>query len=257
MNPCGKRSRPARSADWRVEHQGSSIVLARPGEPEHIEAEWFGDRYWRELDLIVGEAPGRGAVLFVRRGTRNWALRHYRRGGAVARLTADRYLWTGLERTRPFREWRLVRNLHDAGLPVPNPVAAHVSRSGLTYRGDIITERIADTRSLASAMAAGRIDAGAWEAVGTTLRRFHDRGVDHADLNAHNVLLDAGMRVFLVDFDRGAVRTGGSGWKRRNLRRLRRSVDKIARSCGGEFGEPAWRRLLRGYGSASFRHRGK
>ena len=250
MNLRGRQPQSAGSADWQVERQGSSAVLFRRGEPEPIVTEWFRDRYWRKRSLVVGEEPGRGAVLFVRRGERTWVLRHYRRGGAVARLTADRYLWTGLERTRPFREWRLLRRLHEGGLPVPSPVAAHVRRGGLTWRGDIITERIADTRSLASAMTAGGIDAGAWEAVGATLRRFHDRGVDHADLNAHNVLLDAGMRVFLVDFDRGAVRTGAR-WKRRNLDRLRRSLDKIARTGGGAFEEPDWDRLLRGYGSAA------
>ena len=245
-----KQGRPADGPDWQVERAGSSAVLLRRGEPAPIVAEWFRDRYWRERNLVVGEEPGRGAVLFVRRGAWTWALRHYRRGGAVARLTADRYLWTGLDRTRAFREWRLLRDLHDEGLPVPRPVAAHVRRSGMTWRGDIITERIAETRSLASAMTAGRIDAGAWEAIGSTLRRFHDRGVDHADLNAHNVLLDAGMQVFIVDFDRGAVRTGAT-WKRRNLSRLRRSLDKIARTGGGSFGGPDWDRLLRGYGSGA------
>ena len=245
-----KHGRSPDGPDWRVEQAGSSAVLFRRGEPEPIVTEWFRDRYWRERNLVVGEVPGRGAVLFVRRGERTWALRHYRRGGAAARLTADRYLWTGLERTRPFREWRLLRRLYEERLPVPRPVAAHVRRSGLTWRGDIITERIADTHSLAAAMTAGGIDAGVWEAVGATLRRFHDRGVYHADLNAHNVLLDKGMQVFLVDFDRSAVRTGAS-WKQRNLDRLRRSLDKIARTGGGAFEEPDWGRLLRGYGSAA------
>ena len=248
-----RRRRQGQSADgphWQVEREGSSFVLCRRGEPEPIVPEWFRDRFWRERNLVVGEVPGRGAVLFVRRGGRTWALRHYRRGGAVARLTADRYLWAGLERTRAFREWRLLRELHDDGLPVPRPVAAHVCRSGLTWRGDILTERIADTRSLASAMTAGEVDAGTWEAVGATVRRFHDGGVDHADLNAHNVLLDRATGVFLVDFDRSAVRSG-SGWQRRNLNRLRRSLRKIARTSGGAFAEPDWRRLLQGYRSGA------
>ena len=56
----------------------------------------------------------------------------------------------------------------------------------------------------------------------------------------------------VLDFDRGAVRNG-SGWKRRNLNRLRRSLDKIARTMDGAFEEPDWDRLLRGYGSAAYR----
>ncbi len=248
MKPRGKRRRSAGSPDWRVERHGPSFVLVRGEEPAPVSAEWFRERYWRERDLVVGEEPGRGAVVFVSRGERTWALRHYRRGGAVARLTADRYLWTGLERTRAFREWRLLRALHDGGLPVPNPVAAHVRRSGPTWRGDIITERIADTRSMAATMVAGEMDQGAWEAVGATLRRFHDRGVDHADLNAHNVLLGRGGRVSLVDFDRGAIRSG-EDWKRRNLKRLRRSLRKISRQSSAAFEDTDWQRMLRGYRS--------
>ena len=248
MKPRGKQRRPAGSPDWRVEHHGPSFVLVRGEEPAPVSAEWFRERYWRERDLVVGEQPGRGAVVFVSRGEQTWALRHYRRGGAVARLTADRYLWTGLERTRAFREWRLLRALHDGGLPVPSPVAAHVRRSGPTWRGDIITERIVDTRSMAAAVVAGEMDGGAWEAVGATLRRFHDRGVDHADLNAHNVLLDRRGRVFLVDFDRGGIRSR-AGWKQRNLSRLQRSLRKISHQSGAAFEPADWRRLLLGYRS--------
>ena len=248
MKAHGKQRQSTDSPDWRVEQHGSSVVLVRRAEPEPVVPEWFRDRYWSERSLIVGEEPGRAAVLFVRRGERTWALRHYRRGGAVARLTADRYLWTGLHRSRAFREWRLLRRLHDDGLPVPNPVAAHVSRSGFTYRGDIITARIADTRSMATAMAAGEMDERTWKAVGATLRRFHDRGVDHADLNAHNVLLDRRGRVFLVDFDRSGIRSGTS-WKQRNLGRLQRSLHKISRQSGAVFGPAGWRRLLLGYRS--------
>lgn len=232
--------------DWQVDHHGASVILRRRGDSDEIAPGWFRDRHWRERNLVVGEAPGRGSVLFVSRGTHEWALRHYRRGGAVAHLTVDRYLWTGLERTRAVKECRLLGELHAGGLPVPNPVAAHVIRSGLGYRGDIITERIANTRSLAAAVSAGEVGEQVWEAVGATLRRFHDRGVDHADLNAHNVLLDHRGRVFLVDFDRGALRAGG-GWKQGNLNRLLRSLRKVSRRSGLTFADAAWHRLLRGY----------
>ncbi len=232
----------------RIDRYGNSSILVRQSEAARITPRWFGHSHWRERNLVVGEEAGRGSVLFVSQGDGIWALRHYRRGGVVSRLTADRYVWTGLEHTRAFREWRLLLELHEAGMPVPDPVAAHVIRHGLSYRGDIITERIADARSLASIFVTDKMHDRNWEDIGTTLRRFHDRGVDHADLNAHNVLLDRGGRVFLVDFDRGVIRAGGR-WKQRNLNRLRRSLAKISRQSGAVLDETDWGRLLRGYRS--------
>ena len=38
-----------------------------------------------------------------------------------------------------------------------------------------------------------------WIDIGRCIRRFVDAGVHHADLNAHNVLLDSEDRVWLVD----------------------------------------------------------
>src|SRR5512145_1497437 len=83
---------------------------------------------------------GRGTVAFVRNASGDaWVLRHYRRGGFVAKLRDDAYLWTGQSRTRSFAEWRLLRRLRDWGLPVPKPVAARYLRDGLSYRADLIT----------------------------------------------------------------------------------------------------------------------
>src|SRR5688500_17177149 len=70
-------------------------------------------------------------------GTR-WVLRHYRRGGLMAKLSQDSYLWTGSNRTRSFAEWRLLAELRRRGLPVPAPIAAYYSRGLLTYRADLI-----------------------------------------------------------------------------------------------------------------------
>ena len=69
---------------------------------------------------------GRGGVIFVETDAGEWALRHYRRGGLVGRVIDDRYLFAGANRTRGFREWRMLAALHRHGLPVPRPVAASV-----------------------------------------------------------------------------------------------------------------------------------
>ena len=84
-------------------------------------------------------------------------LRHYRRGGFIARLSRDRYVWTGEARVRAFAEWRLLELLTERGLPVPKPIAARYQRSGLLYRCDLITQRIADAQPLSAALAVGAL----------------------------------------------------------------------------------------------------
>jgi 3-deoxy-D-manno-octulosonic acid kinase len=188
-------------------------------------------------------AGGRGHAWIVRHGGGEWVLRHYRRGGLAARVFSDSYFWTGLEATRPWREWRLLHALYKEGLPVPQPLAAQVVRNGLLYRGDLVTRRIPGTRSLAERLTGGeRIP---WDAVGRCVRRFHDAGVFHADLNAHNVLLDGAGGIYLLDFDRGELRAQAPGWQLANITRLKRSLEKLS---GGRLDTGAWKAMLDGYG---------
>jgi 3-deoxy-D-manno-octulosonic acid kinase len=134
-----------------------------------------------------------------------------------------------------------------SGLPVPRPVAARYSRAGLWYRCDLITERIANAQPLSSALALDAIPESAWRAVGGAVARLHDAGVDHADLNAHNLLLGpAGVSV--IDFDRGRVRAPG-GWRAGNLRRLQRSLAKISGGLPpGRYSPQCWDWFMAGYG---------
>ena len=232
----------------RVATAGTAFVLFDGAAFEDVPQAWFAESYWRERGLLVDAVSGRGLVLFVRRGDEHWVLRHFRRGGFVAALSEDRYLWTGLERTRAFREWRLLRELSGRGLPVSRPIAARVVRTGLSYRADLITARIENARSWASLVSAGEAQPADWRRVGLTLRRFHDEGVDHPDLNANNILVDDRREVFVVDFDRGRLR-GGGRWKQRNLKRLLRSLRKISLQTGAVFDAAGWRGLLAGYAS--------
>ena len=85
-----------------------------------------------------------------------------------------------------------------------------------------------------------------WEATGRLLARFHRAGLDHADLNANNILLDA-RQGWLIDFDKGSIRIPATAWRERNLARLQRSLVKLR----GERGEAGVRedfaRLRRAY----------
>ncbi len=218
-----------------------NAALARNCQPE-----WFEPQFWAARGRLVGAARGRGSAQFVQAGDRELVLRHYRRGGLAARVCTDRYLWRDEQRTRPFAEWLLTHRLHRAGLPVPAPIAARYQRHGRAYRGDIITERLVGTVPLTAALRSAALPLLTWISIGRCVRRFHDLGVDHADLNAHNVLL-ADATVYLVDFDRCRLRADGL-WRDGNLVRLRRSLEKVTYGLAAErFTEADWHALLDGY----------
>ncbi|MET0658559.1 MAG: 3-deoxy-D-manno-octulosonic acid kinase [Steroidobacteraceae bacterium] len=207
----------------------------------------FDVEHWRAagaLDIVPG---GRASVAFIRRPQGDWVLRHYRRGGLVARIADDSYVWTGAARTRCFREWRLLAQLREWDLPVPMPIAARYRRVGPFYRADLLTAAIPQAATLARLVIEGRADDSSWSQVGATLARFHARGVHHADLNANNLLIDRTGAVFVLDFDRGRVDGRGS-WEDHVLARLRRSLQKItAQHASAKFTGLDWNVLDAAY----------
>jgi 3-deoxy-D-manno-octulosonic acid kinase len=208
---------------------------------------WFDAAYWHKRGELDGEAQGRGAAQLIRCDGKGYVLRHYRRGGLIARVLRDKYLWRGEAETRAFREWQLLYHLHRAGLPVPAPIAARYRRHGLVYTADLITERLMDSESLASRLRRRGIPILGWITIGRCIRAFHDLGVCHADLNAHNIMLVAEDAVYLIDFDRGRLLKPGL-WCDGNLVRLRRSLEKITYKLPPEhFSEADWHGLLDGY----------
>lgn len=213
------------------------------------DAMFFDPAYWAGRSELTDVTGGRGSAWFISSTPFACFLRHYRRGGWIARLVTDRYVWVGETRVRAFAEWRLLHHLFERGLPVPAPVAARYQRQGLWYRCDLITRRIGGAETVSTLLARGPLDAGTWHAIGAAIARLHAAGADHADLNAHNILLDEQGTVSVIDFDRGRLRGAGS-WMRRNLLRLRRSLVKITRGMPADrYSETAWDLLMLGYAS--------
>jgi 3-deoxy-D-manno-octulosonic acid kinase len=187
----------------------------------------FEREHWMLHGELTERVGGRGSIDFIESDGRRWVMRRYLRGGLAARVALDRYLFLGEERTRSFREIRLLAELRNRKLPVPPPVAACYRRGLLTYSAALITERLPGARTLSEILADGRVDDTRWAEIGRCLRRFHDAGVQHADLNAHNIMLGENGEVWLLDFDRGRLRTPGS-WSGRVLDRLARSLAKLS-----------------------------
>lgn len=203
---------------------GSQRILYDADRLPAVSFEWLDPEFWRLRSAVVAELGGRGQALQVNTPAGPAVLRQYRRGGLVAGFVRDRYVFLGHERSRSFREWRVLAALRERGLPVPAPLIALSARSGPTGTAAIMTALIPEARGLDAV--AGTLDRAGWVRLGQTLARFFRAGVRHADLNATNILVDRDGDWHLIDFDRAQLADKAVN-PDPMLRRLFRSFEKL------------------------------
>lgn len=184
------------------------------------------------MDAARDLSGGRGGTKVVTIAAHAVVLRPYRRGGLPARLLRDTYFgW----HPRPFRELRVTEGLRARGAPVVEVYGAAVQWVGPGwYKGWIATRYIPGARTLWEWMVAGP---GAAErahvlrAVGGTIRRLHDSGGAHPDLNLNNILIHPGaagaLEAVLIDFDRARLPARPADTIAVELARLARSARKL------------------------------
>ncbi|MGY3264237.1 3-deoxy-D-manno-octulosonic acid kinase [Lysobacter sp. HA35] len=215
----------AHANDARIEFygpKGRGVIVFDPERTGQAKPEWFSPVAWGEGARPVATG-GRGAAWFVDAPFGACVLRQYRRGGLAARVSSAGYLWNGEDRVRSVAEYELTREAQRRGVPVPTPLAAMYERRGLRYRAAILVERLLGVETLAALAIEG---AAPWRDAGRLVARMHRAGLDHADLNADNLLFDRNGGGWVIDLDRGVFRTIGDGWRHRNLSRLHRSLLK-------------------------------
>ncbi|PJC85224.1 3-deoxy-D-manno-octulosonic acid kinase [Vibrio sp. HA2012] len=202
--------------------------------------------YWQSSGKVIGSAQGRGTTWFVQLEKLQGALRHYRRGGLFGKLINDHYLFSGWEQTRSYQEFQLLKHLADAGVRVPRPLAAKVRRGLFTYQADLLSERIQDARDLVSILKTEPLSADRYQSIGREIRKMHNAGVNHTDLNIHNLLCDSHEKVWIIDFDK-CCQQAGERWKSANLDRLLRSFRKEKDKHDIFWEENDFNALLAGY----------
>jgi 3-deoxy-D-manno-octulosonic acid kinase len=158
--------------------------------------------------------------------------RRCRRGGMIASLLSDVYV--GLA-PRPLNELRVAVEAVKRGIPTAEPMGAMVEWIGpALYRGFFLTRAV---RGMTL-----------WEFVQTdddpTVRRhvleeahaaiaaMHQKGLFHADLNLHNLLVTRAAESFtvvIIDLDKARLLDGPlpTAMRRANATRLTRSARKL------------------------------
>lgn len=215
---------------------------------KNFSPEMLNSLHWLRQNAVEGTALGRGTTWFIHHQGNHWVLRHYFRGGMIGKFNRDRYLFHSLASTRAAREFSLLNILQQHKLPAPRPVAYRVIRHGAFYQADLLTVRIENANDLVAVLSQRSISDTLWNKIGSTIKRFHDNGIYHHDLNAHNILIDDKEDVWLIDFDRGEQRSISSSWQQSNLSRLHRSFNKETKKIADfHWQESHWQSLMSGY----------
>ena len=272
------RSHAQAVRNWLEAHTGASErtvqVLAALWTPAKAQA-WStacgqrqgADNFWWDAQCIasvsaedfdlarhrhstaLATGSGRGQAHSLQLGAQALVLRHYRRGGLMAKLSHDLFWRTAAHQSRAMREFNLLRLMLSWQLPVPMAVAARHHGRGLFYQADILIGLIPDTLNLAQCLVQRPLQHAEWQAIGHAIRQMHDHQVFHSDLNIHNLLLDPQGRAWIVDFDKCGLRPG-QDWKAHNLARLQRSLRKEASRLSPFHGTKTdWEWLMSGYTS--------
>jgi 3-deoxy-D-manno-octulosonic acid kinase len=203
---------------------------------------------------LFSRAPrrGRGAAPSVSlAGGGGVVLRRYRHGGALAGLTGALFLGPG----RALAELRTTARAEAAGAPVPHALCLVAwPVVGPLWSALIGTAEEAGAISLLELLQDAPVQrerARRAQEIGAALRRLHDAGVEHRDLQLGNVLWqekDGYPRVVVIDLDRARFHPAPLDPRRRaaNLGRLVRSGAK-ARARGAPLGRRELAALVRGY----------
>lgn len=217
---------------YHTQREGRRVLMIRHGHKDHLRHEGLLDPggLWATTSH-QNHLKGRGTVLRIKGKQGDVALRKYRHGGLLRRLTGDLFFFGA----RPFQEVAITEEVRSAGVPTLEILAAIMERVwGGWYRGYLITRYLPSAIDLISYLdkeRGGKKRGKVIEKAGEAVRKIHQRGIYHADLHLKNFLVaKQGSKVYLIDFDKSAV--GGRlhpSRRMKNLKRLDRSAEKLKR----------------------------
>ncbi|MGO2353901.1 MAG: 3-deoxy-D-manno-octulosonic acid kinase [Marinomonas foliarum] len=225
-----------------------NTVLLKSDPELPLSKTWFDPSFWQSQGELAGTGNGRGAVWFINSQFGSFVLRRYRRGGMIAKLNKNRFLFTGKVRTRPWLELALLEKMLNLDLPVPRPIGGLYSVSAGFYQALLLTEKIQGAQDLFDLIKSEQHATINWQDIGCVVKRFHKNGIYHSDLNCHNIMIDEQQKVWIIDFDKCEQKTPHDTWMKSNIERLKRSLDKeSSKHTNFRVSEKQWQAFLEGY----------
>ena len=177
----------------------------------------------RYCDVSQYESNGKVVQVFIGRGRtylvndqegRRVIIRHYYRGGMMAKLLKDKFLCFSATADRSVQEYDLLLRMRAMGLHVPTPVLARVTRNGLFVKNDIITKEITGARNIGKILSERRL-------------------ADEEILKIGDLLLDGADNPWICDFDKCEMTSITPRRYNEMVARLKRSFDKESEERSG------------------------
>jgi tRNA A-37 threonylcarbamoyl transferase component Bud32 len=250
---------------FRAQREGRSLLWVRGDQAAGLARAGFtpaGTATFQESDLA-----GRRPLFELSVGDERLLVRRFSHGGLLRWLTGARFR----DPRRPFRELALSEALRARGIRTPEVVAARARPAPLFgWHLELVSRRMDDVVDLAQVLVelqAGRLARRAvarlLRELGSFLRRMHDAGLCHADLQPANLIVNrsalqgAEVELGALDLDRSELaRELGEARRGRNLARLLRHVRRRQAQGRRALTRTDFMRVLRGYeGEREARHR--
>lgn len=187
-------------------------------------------------------------------------LRRYQHGGTLAGLTGKRFLGP----SRALQELEVTARAEASGAPVPHvlclvlwPVWGPLWSALIGTREE---SQVEDLFELLTKLDDGPTRRRSLRQVGSAIRRLHDAGVEHRDLQLRNILVRKGEppEIVVVDLDRARFHARGTmppSRRAANLGRLARSAVKTGLWGSQKLGRRELAALVGGYSADNRRLR--
>ena len=168
-------------------------------------------------------------------GAKRMVIRQYLHGGLFRNFSRDLYLFG----SRSFQELALTAEVRSCGIPTVEPIAAiHRTTFSPLYQAYLLSLEIPGSSDFIQYLHEIEprpscekliLKRKTIQSAGLLLRKFHQSGFFHGDLQLKNILV-LGEQVFVIDLDRSYRKETLSVRERmKNLLRLNRSAEKWRR----------------------------